>query len=239
MEIQHSRRFRADFDAMTPNRRPPFDLTLYLVAGAQDCAGRDLEAVVAAAVRGGVTLVQLREKDLPHDAIVESARRLKALLQPAGVPLIVNDHLDVAVAADADGLHLGQEDLNAAAAGAALGSGKILGLSAGDPEEAQRVDPALVDYVGIGPAYATGSKADAGAAIGLAGLRDLRDRLDLPLVAIGGINADNAAEVMTSGVQGVAVVSAICAADDPEEAARAIRREISAAQRKAPIRQTP
>ncbi len=229
MVFQHGRRSFTSFGELGIVSSPPFDLTLYLVAGSQDCAGRDLEAVVAAAVRGGVTLVQLREKSLPHGAIVESARRLKALLQPAGVPLLVNDHLDVALAAEADGLHLGQEDLDAAAARAALGPGKILGLSAGDAEEARRVDPSLADYVGIGPAYATGSKADAGAAIGLAGLRDLRARLDLPLVAIGGINAENAAEVMTSGVQGVAVVSAICAAEDPEAAARALRRAVGAA----------
>ncbi len=222
---------RGSIEVAREEPRPFFDLTLYLVAGSEDCAGRDLEEVIVAAVRGGVTLVQLREKAMPHDAIVEAARRLKARLRPAGVPLIINDHLDVALAAEADGLHLGQEDLDAAAAREALGPGKILGLSAGDADEAKRVDPTLADYAGIGPAYATGSKADAGAAIGLAGLRDLRHRLDLPVVAIGGINETNAAEVMTCGVQGVAVVSAICAAADPEAAARAIRREIAASLR--------
>ena len=206
-----------------------FDLTLYLVVGSDAVGGRALTDVVAAAVDGGVTLVQLREKGVPFEQMVEHARALKDLLAPCGVPLIVNDHLDVALASEADGLHLGQDDGDPQAARDALGLGRILGLSAGDPEEAAKVDPTIVDYAGVGPAYITGSKADAGDAIGLAGLRKLRACLDLPLVAIGGIDADKAADVMTTGVQGVAVVSAICAAADPEAAARKLRETIEAA----------
>ena len=208
--------------------RSTFDLTLYLVVGSDVVGGRDLTQVVSAAVKGGVTLVQLREKEPPLDRMIEQARALKRLLTPLEVPLIVNDHLDVALAAEADGLHLGQDDGDPRAARAALGPDRILGLSAGDLEEAATVDPAVVDYAGIGPAYATGSKTDAGEAIGLPGLRRLRARLDLPLVAIGGIDAGKAAEVMATGVQGAAVVSAICAADDPEAAARALREAIEA-----------
>lgn len=209
--------------------RPPFDLTLYLVAGREALAGRDLVRVVEAALKGGVTLVQLREKEAPREAVIESARALKTLLDQHRVPLIVNDNLEVALAVDAAGLHLGQEDMDPTEARAALGPHKIIGLSAGNPEEAARVDPAVVDYAGCGPAYVTGSKADAGDAIGLAGLTDLRARLALPLVAIGGITAANAADVMTTGVNGVAVVSAICAAPDPEAAARQLRRAVDAA----------
>lgn len=209
--------------------RSAFDLTLYLVIGSDAVGDRALTDVVAAAVKGGVTLVQLREKALPVERMIEHARALKTLLAPLAVPLIVNDHLEVALAAEADGLHLGQDDGNPQAAREALGPDRILGLSAGDPQEAAKVDPAIVDYAGIGPAYATGSKADAGEAIGLAGLRRLRACLDLPLVAIGGIDAGKAAEVMTTGVQGVAVVSAICAANDPEAAARKLRDAIEAA----------
>jgi len=208
--------------------RSAFDLTLYLVVGSDAVGGRALTDVVSAAVKGGVTLVQLREKDAPFEQMVEQASALKALLAPLGVPLIVNDHLDVALAAEADGLHLGQDDGDPQAARNAIGPERILGLSAGDPEEAATVDPAIVDYAGIGPAYATGSKADAGEAIGLSGLRRLRACLDLPLVAIGGIDSDKAAAVMTTGVQGVAVVSAICATDDPEAAARKLRDAIEA-----------
>ena len=212
-----------------PDRPPPFDLSLYLVAGSGDLDGRDLLEVVGQAVAGGVTLVQLREKTTPRGLLIERARALRALLAPRGVPLIVNDHLDVALAAGAEGLHLGQDDIAPAEARAALGPGRILGLSAGDAEEAGTVDPAVVDYVGVGPAYATGTKADAGAAIGPAGLGAMRARLALPMVAIGGIGRARAAEVMATGVEGIAVVSAICRAADPEAAARALRREIDAA----------
>jgi thiamine-phosphate pyrophosphorylase len=206
--------------------RPGPDLSLYLIAGPEAVGGRDLVAVVAAAVRGGVRLVQLRDKTAPDAAMIAQARALKALLRPLGVPLVVNDRLEVALAAEADGLHLGQEDLAPARARAALGPGRILGVSAGDAEEAAIADPAVVDYVGVGPVYPTGSKADAGDAIGLAGLGAMRALLDLPMVAIGGIDETNAAEVMACGVEGVAVVSAICGAADPEAAARALRRRI-------------
>ncbi len=201
-------------------RSAAFDLTLYLVAGEADCAGRPLEEVVTAAVRGGVTLVQLREKSAPEARQVAAARRLKALLAPAGVPLIVNDSLDVALAAEADGLHLGQDDSDPAAARAALGPSRILGLSVGTPEELARSDLSGVDYLGVGPVFATASKDDAGAAIGLEGLRDLRRRCDLPMVAIGGIKREQATAIAACGFQGVAVVSAICAAPDPAAAAR-------------------
>lgn len=212
-------------------RQPAFDLSLYLVAGSEALAGRDLVAVVAAAVSGGVTLVQLREKAMASDRMVERARALKAVLAPLGIPLIINDRLEVTLAAAADGLHLGQDDLAPAEARAALGPDKILGVSAGDAEEAAIADPALVDYVGVGPVYPTGSKADAGEAIGLTGLTAMRRLLSLPMVAIGGIQADRAAEVMACGVEGVAVVSAICAAADPEAAARALRRKIDSGRR--------
>lgn len=212
-------------------RRPAFDLSLYLVAGQQDLGGRPLREVVDAAVRGGVTLVQLRDKEASEERMVELARELKAVLAPHGVPLIVNDRLEVALAAEADGLHVGQDDLAPAEARRALGPDRILGTSAGDAAEAATVDAALVDYVGVGPVYGTGSKADAGPAIGLAGLTDMRGRLAMPMVAIGGIGADTAGEVMAAGVQGIAVVSAICSVADPEAAARDLRRRIEAARR--------
>lgn len=205
-----------------------FDLSLYLVAGADDVGGRDLVEVVAAAVRGGVTLVQLREKRAPDEEVAAQARRLLAVLEPRGIPLIVNDRLDVARGLPGVGLHLGQDDMAPAEARRALGPDRILGVSAGLPEEMGIVDPAVADYVGVGPVYATGSKADAGERIGLEGLRDMRRRISLPVVAIGGITAARAGEVMAQGVAGIAVVSAICAASDPEGAARALRDVISA-----------
>ena len=213
--------------------KPVFDLTLYLVVGGDALGGRPLDEVVAAAVRGGVTLVQLREKARPDAEIVERARALKDLLGPLDVPLIVNDRVEVARAAGADGVHLGQDDLDAARARAILGPDRLIGVSAGTVAEAARVDKASADYVGIGSVYATPTKPDAGAPIGVAGLSALAAALvPLPAVAIGGIGAGNAAEVMASGAaDGIAVVSAICGAEDPEAAARALRREIEAGRR--------
>lgn len=208
--------------------RPAFDLTLYLVAGRDAVGGRPLEAVVEAAVRGGVTLVQLREKSMADGALIDLARRLKARLAPFGVPLIVNDRADVARAAGADGVHLGVDDVAAAHAREILGPAGIVGVSAGTDAEAALIDPAQADYAGVGSVYPTATKPDAGPAIGLDGLRALRRKIPLPIVAIGGIGAGNAAEVMATGVAGIAVVSAICGAPDPQAAARALRRAIAA-----------
>lgn len=199
------------------------DLTLYLVVGTGDTAGRPLVEVVRAAVQGGVTLVQLREKTAPTRRQLELARALRGELDGTGVPLIVNDRIDVALAAGADGVHLGQEDMPPDLARRLLGDDMILGLSVGDDAEARTADPALVDYVGIGPAYATGTKADAGTAIGPKGVARLHRRVGLPGVAIGGITAENAAALAAAGLEGIAVVSAIAAAGDPEAAARRLR----------------
>ena len=208
--------------------RPAMDLTLYLVAGTDVVGGQPLEAVVEAAVRGGVTLVQLREKAMSDGDLVDLARRVKARLAPLGVPLIVNDRVEVARAAGADGVHLGIDDVAAAHAREILGSAGIVGVSAGTEAEAALVDPAQADYAGVGSVYPTATKPDAGPAIGLEGLSALRRKIPLPVVAIGGIGAGNAAEVMATGVEGIAVVSAICGASDPEAAARDLRQAIAA-----------
>ena len=211
--------------------KPAFDLSLYLVAGRDDVAGRPLPEVIEAAVRGGVTLVQLREKTLADGALVDLARALKARLAHYGVPLIINDRVEAALAAQADGVHLGQDDLDAGAARARLGPERLIGVSAGTRSEVGRVDRAVADYDGVGSVYATATKPDAGAPIGIAGLRDLRQRLaPLPVAAIGGIGPGNAEEVIARGsADGIAVVSAICGAPDPQAAARELRRIIAAA----------
>ncbi len=220
------------------NAKPTFDLTLYLVVGSGVTRGRPLDEVVAAALRGGATLVQLREKALGDAELVEVARALKGRLAPLGVPLILNDRVEVAKAAGADGVHLGQDDLDAARARAILGPDGLIGVSAGTAEEAARIDRGLADYVGIGPVYATATKPDAGPPIGIAGLAGLAASLrPLPVVAIGGIGLREAAEVMASGAaDGIAVVSAICGAQDPEAAARSLRREIAAGRERAAVR---
>jgi len=206
-----------------------FDLTLYLVTDPRLTAARGLAATVEAAVAGGATLVQLRDPDAHGRALVEQARVLKALLSPLGVPLIINDRVDVAVAAGADGVHLGQDDLTVADARALLGADAIVGLSVGNPREYAASALHGVDYLGVGPVRATGTKGDAGAAIGAAGIAAVRALTGLPIVGIGGVAADVAGEVIRAGANGVAVVSAICAATDPKAAAADLRRVIAAA----------
>ncbi len=204
--------------------KPPFDLRLYLVLGQSDCAGRALLEVAAQAVAGGVTLVQLREKDSDRQQVTELARALIAVLRPQGIPLIINDDLDVTLASGAEGLHVGQDDLTPARVRDCLPRDRLLGLSVGDATEAVGADPGLVDYVGLGPVFATPTKGDAGQPLGIAGLAKLRSLLPgLPAVAIGGIKLASAAQVMATGVQGLAVVSAIAGAADPAAAARALR----------------
>lgn len=202
---------------------PELDLSLYLVVGRADCRSHSLEETVARAVKGGVTCVQLREKEASEAEMAEFARALKAILDPEGVPLIINDHIDLALAVEAAGVHLGQDDLDHRQGREKLGSDRILGLSVGTPAEARDVDSSLLDYIGIGPFSATGTKIDAGDAIGVEGLKAVKALFDLPAVAIGGINHANAAQALSSSVEGLAVVSAIAGAKDPEEAARALR----------------
>ena len=204
------------------SRRLP-DLSLYLVLGAADTGKRPFEEVVLAAIEGGVTLVQLRDKQASTRVLLEHALRMKALLEPRGVPLIVNDRIDVAMAARADGVHLGQDDMPPAIARRLVGEEMLIGLSVSDRVEADLADPDTVDYVGIGSVFPTGTKSDAGEAIGPAFAGDLRQQVGLPSVAIGGINAGNAAQLRGTGIDGLAVVSAICAADDPTAAARELR----------------
>ncbi len=208
--------------------RPRFDLSLYLITDPVMTARRGLLDTVAAAVDGGVTLVQLRDKDGPIPELIASGRALQALLAPRGIPLIVNDRADVAQAIGADGLHVGQGDLTPARARAILGPRAIIGLSLTDESQAATVD-AAVDYVGLGPIFPTGTKADAAAALGEARFAAFRKRLSLPVVAIGGLTAANAARAIAAGADGVAVVSAICAAPDPRAAARALRAAVDAA----------
>ena len=175
---------------------------------------------------GGVTMVQLRDDTTPTGELIALARVLMDQLAPHRVPLIVNNRLDVALASGAAGLHVGQTDLAPAAARAALGPAALLGLSITATAQMAAVDPALVDYLGVGPIFATATKLDAAPAMGLAGLAACRAAGALPIVAIGGIDATNATAVMRAGADGVAVVSAVCAATSPRVAAAALAGQI-------------
>jgi len=199
--------------------RPAFDPTLYLVTDQRLCGEKSVLDVVGLAVRGGATMVQLREKRLDMRSLVDLARALKGLLEPFGVPLIINDRVDAALAVGAHGVHLGQHDMPAMLARHLLGQGALIGLSVERLEhisEAERLD---VDYYGVSPIFPTPTKPDLESAWGLAGLAAARQGTARPLVAIGGINASNACEVLGAGADGVAVVSCICAAADPLKAA--------------------
>jgi thiamine-phosphate pyrophosphorylase len=195
-------------------------LRLCLVTDRGLAAGRSVVDVALAAVRGGATMVQLREKEATTRAFIEQARALKAALAPFGALLAINDRLDVALAVDADGLHVGQDDMPVEEARRLLGPGKFIGLSITAVDQVLRPDAEAADYLGVGPIYAQQTKSDAAAPLGLDGLRRLRGLTRRPIVAIGGLTPANSAPALAAGADGLAVVSAIVAAGDPEAAAR-------------------
>ena len=195
-------------------------LRLILVTDRFLAHGRSLVDIALAAARGGATMVQLREKDAPTREFLETARTLKAALKPLGVALAINDRLDIALAVDADGVHVGQSDMPVAEARRLLGPEKFIGLSITAPDEVLRSDAEAADYLGVGPIYLQQTKADASPPLGVEGLRDIRRLTDRPIVAIGGLTPENSGALPAAGADGFAVVSAIVGADDPETAAR-------------------
>jgi thiamine-phosphate diphosphorylase len=198
-------------------------LRLVVVTDA-DCGGRDLVDVVRAALRGGAPAIQLRMKDGAARDMVEMAQALLAETRPAGALLFVNDRVDVAVIAGADGAHVGQDDLPVGAARRVSPPGFLLGVSAESVELALQAEAEGADYVGVGPVYATGSKADAGEPIGLGRIAEVAAAVKIPVVGIGGIAVGSARAVVESGAAGVAVISAVMRADDPESATRELLR---------------
>ncbi|MGP9569062.1 thiamine phosphate synthase [Halomonas sp. AOP25-F1-15] len=200
-----------------------FDLSLYLVTDAALCHDYGLESTVEAAVNGGVTIVQLRDKHASDTQMIAQAKRLKSVLAGTGVPLIINDRLTVALESQADGLHVGQSDTAVQAARAAMGEQAIIGLSINTHAQLDAAPLALLDYVGIGPVFATGSKQDHAQPIGFDGLATLVAACRLPSVAIGGLKAEHANHVRRAGTDGLAVISAICGQPDPAQAARAFK----------------
>lgn len=194
-------------------------LKLYLVTNRGLSLGRSLEEVVSEAVAGGVTMVQLREKDTSTGEFIRLACKLSDLLRPLGIPLIINDRVDVALAADADGVHIGQSDMPYEIARKLLGPDKIIGLSVENMNDLLRANELDVDYIGISPVYGTPTKTDTAEPFGLEGLRKAVELSVHPTVAIGGMNARTISDVIAAGADGVAVVSAICSADSPRLAA--------------------
>ena len=193
---------------------------LYLVTDRALCGGRPLEAVALRSVKGGARYVQIREKDQTTRDFIEEAVRIKEILAPYNVPLIVNDRVDVALAVGAEGVHVGQDDMPCAMARSLMGPGKIVGLSVETWEDVEEAEDFDCDYLGVSPVFATPTKTDTKGAWGLDGLARIRAFSRHRLVAIGGINPSNAAQVVEAGADCLAVVSAICAADDPEAVSR-------------------
>ena len=210
------------------------DLRLYALVDPQHAGGRDLAELSFLLAQGGATLVQLRDKAGSTQAMVETARAIRGRLAPLGVPLLINDRADVAFAAGADGVHLGQDDMAVADARRLLGPHAMIGLSIKTLEQAAHAPIEHLDYVCIGGVFATASKDNPDAPIGLAGLKRICAQMhgrdpDLPMGAIAGINASNAGAVIATGADGVAVISALSLAGDPQAAARDLRAIVEAA----------
>jgi len=191
------------------------NLALYLVTDRGLSLGRDLETVVLQAVKGGVTLVQLREKDIDTREFIALGLRLKAALEGSGVPLLINDRVDVALAVDADGVHIGQSDMPYDIARRLLGPDKIIGLSVETMEEVVQANGLDVDYVAVSPVFATHTKTDTLTPFGYEGLERACRLTRHPICGIGGMNADTVGRAIACGADGVAVVSAISSAPDP------------------------
>lgn len=206
-----------------------FDLSVYLVLDPDLCRKIGMAETARLAVEGGATIVQLRDKHADTTQMIETGRALKAVLSGTGVPLIVNDDVDAAIAIGAEGVHVGQSDMVAAAARQRIGRDMILGLSVETEELARRVEPSVVDYVGIGPVFATATKPDHKQPIGFDGLARIVAAAPVPAVAIGGVKAEHAGPALAAGAKGIAVVSAICGQPDPSAAARRIAAEIEKA----------
>jgi len=202
------------------------DYSLYLVTDRGLSRGRTTLEIVQRAVRGGVTCVQLREKMCPTREFIEEALAIKGFLKSHNIPLIINDRVDVALAVQADGVHLGQNDMPLEMAKAILKDSMIIGISAESVEDAVEAEKGGADYIGVSPVFSTPTKTDTPPPLGLQGVREIRNRVRIPIVGIGGLNRENSGSVIKHGADGIAVVSAIVAADDPEVAARELREVI-------------
>ena len=201
-------------------------LRLYLVTDPDLCAEHGVVETVRDAVRGGVTIVQLRDKMAKTSSLVEIGKALLHVLASTGVPLIINDDVEAAIACGADGIHVGQDDLDVVQVRHKVGRDKIVGLSVETAEAALIVDAGIVDYIGISPIFATKTKSDHKPPIGFDGLINIVASSPVPSVAIGGLNANHCKKVFAAGAAGIAVVSAICGKNDPFKATVAIRQQI-------------
>lgn len=211
----------------------PLDLSVYVILDRACTAGRPLADVARAAIRGGASVLQLRDKSDDIGRFYTDAVDIGALARAAGVPLIINDRVDIAVAAAADGVHVGEADLPIEAARRLVGPGKVIGASAGSAAAARAAIAAGADHLGVGPVYeARGTKPDAGVPVGVTLIRAIAALCPLPVVGIGGITAMNAGAVIAAGAAGVAVISAVGMAPDVEAATRALAEAVRESKRR-------
>ena len=198
------------------------DWRLCLVADMTAAGKRDLVAIVHEATTAGATMIQLRGKNCETQEFLVMAIHIADLLKPIGIPLIINDRADIALASEADGLHLGQQDIPLGFARKMLGKNRLIGISVNTIEEAQTAEKEGADYVGVGPVYFTSSKDKLPTLLGLEGLRSVREKVHIPILAIGGITAENAKAVITAGADGIAVISAIMGEEDISKATKSL-----------------
>ncbi|KEH93945.1 thiamine phosphate synthase [Clostridium massiliodielmoense] len=198
------------------------DYKLYLITDRSFLNGRSLAECVEDAIKGGVTLVQVREKNVSTRDFYNIAKEVQEVTTKYNVPLLINDRIDIALAINADGVHLGQSDMPIELARKILGKDKIIGISAGNVEEAIEAEKAGANYVGLGAVFFTGTKKDIDEPIGLAGLKEITDNITIPSVAIGGINKENAKSVLATGVDGISVISAILKNNDIKKSAQTL-----------------
>jgi thiamine-phosphate pyrophosphorylase len=206
------------------------DPSVYVILDRSAARGRDLGDILEGAIAGGCRMVQLREKEWVSGALLPLAERLRERCRQTGVTFVVNDRVDLALAVDADGVHLGQDDLPPRAARPLLRRGMLLGLSTHNVAQARAARDSGADYVAVGSMFPTGTKPDF-QLVGPALIRKLRAEIRVPLIGIGGITRHNAAEVIEAGADGVAVISAVCSAPDPLAATRELREVVQAARR--------
>lgn len=202
------------------------DYSLYLVTDRDLSKGRSLQEIIKSAVEGGVTIVQLREKKCTSREFLKLAQEIKDFCTPLGIPLIINDRVDIALAVKADGLHIGQSDMPYEIVRELMGPDAIIGLSVESVQDAIDAEKLDVDYLGLSPIYSTPTKTDIHHELGLEGIRKIRKISRHPLVAIGGINKENTAEIIAAGSDGIAVVSAICSAEDPKLASQELLEQV-------------
>lgn len=198
-------------------KKEDIDYSVYLVTDRRDKTDEEFLNIIEEAIKGGTTIVQLREKTASTKEFYDLALRVKEITSRYGVPLLINDRIDIALAVDSEGVHIGQDDMPADIAREIIGEDKILGISASTVEEAKKAEKDSADYIGSGAVFPTATKDDADS-VSKDELKEIVDSIDIPIVAIGGITVENASTLKDSGIDGFSVVSAIMSADDPRDA---------------------